>query len=340
MIRFSLFNSNPLAQHSTITQDPLLSYFHSYDPADKSAKSFQKEVILSSLGDGAVCCFGVEEGFCAGFYDICLFDDTTFSYPSKINSIPNTLFRMTFSLSARASDDSFYAPHFLTNNSISIYAINFGRLGFLPKDKHYKSLEFIFSREWLMKNYSSSSDQLLKLVQFFTIKKDPALLSELLDQSTLEKANVIATGLCKEATSFLRLKAQIFNFMDFFFQKALQRSEICVKKKHALKYTIISEVEKSLSRYYSEELPNICILAKEFNISSSTLKRQFRLIFKKNIYSYYLEQKMAIGMAMLEEKNASVSEIAYRLGYQKINSFSKIFKKHYGILPSQLHTVG
>jgi AraC-like DNA-binding protein len=291
------------------------------------------------MGNGRVQCFGLEEGFCAGYYDIILSDDTTFSYPSAGNSLANSLFRMTFSLSARFSEDSFYAPHFLTNNCISIYAINFGRLAFLPKGKRYKSIEFIFSREWLLKNYSASQDHLFKLIQFFVIKKDPRMLSELMDQSTLEKANNIATDLDNESIPFLHIKAGVFNFVDFFFQKALQRSEISLKKKHALQYAIISEVEKSLSRYYSEELPNICNLAKEFNISSSTLKRQFKLIFKKNIYSYYLEQKMAIGMVMLKEKNASVSEIAYRLGYQKINSFSKIFKKQYGVLPSELHTL-
>jgi AraC-like DNA-binding protein len=326
-----------LTQYSDITPDPLLFYFHRFNPAEHTEKFCEKELVPSNLGEGAVCCLGVEEGFCAAYYDIRLLDDTTFSYPSKPNTIPNTLFRMTFSLAAPLPNESFYAPHFLTNNSISLYAINFGRLAFLPKGKNYKSLEFVFSREWLAKNYSSSTEHFLKLVQFFTIKKDPLLLAELLDQSTLERAGQIALQLGKENSSLLHLKAQIFNFVDIFFQKTLHRAEITPQKKHVLQYAIISEVEKSLSRYYSEELPNICVLAKEFNISSSTLKRQFKLIFKKNIYSYYLEQKMAIGMTMLEENNASVSEIAYRLGYQKINSFSKIFRKHYGVLPSELH---
>lgn len=136
----------------------------------------------------------------------------------------------------------------------------------------------------------------------------------------------------------LQVKAKVYPFVDLFFQKTTERNQPNQKKGKARQNALIREVEKSLANYYSEELPSIPELAGMFNISPSRLKRQFKLMYHKNIYSYYLEQKMTIGFAMLEENKASVSEIAYSLGYQKVNSFSKIFKKHYGILPSEVQS--
>ncbi len=95
----------------------------------------------------------------------------------------------------------------------------------------------------------------------------------------------------------------------------------------------IVALEKTLSKYYTERLPNISELAKECNMSNSTFKRYFKLAFKESIYAYYLRKKMELGKEMLSDTDLTVSEIAYHLGYDKINSFSKVFKKYYGCLP-------
>ena len=161
------------------------------------------------------------------------------------------------------------------------------------------------------------------------------MLLEHLDKSSYFIAHQVSAGLADNSLSLITVKAEIFTLLNHFLQRTMQRSARNISKNQSLYYDQIKEIEKSLSKYYTEELPSISELARQFNISASTLKRHFKNIFNKSIYDYYLEQKMALGMAMLEEKKSSVSEVAYRLGYHKVNSFSKIFKKHFGILPSQ-----
>jgi AraC-like DNA-binding protein len=291
------------------------------------------EFIPPEEGSGKYTFLGVERGFCVGCYDIFYLEDTTFRYTAIEKAV---LYRLVFSFSQPFPGGDFYAPHFLTNNKTAFSAINFRRLAFLPKQKYYRSLEFLFSKEWLLKNCQSSSEKILSLVQLLAGTDNRSILEDLLDDVSFENAKTIATELEDEQTPSLHLKSGIFNFVDLFFQKTLRRAKLINKSKKTLQHSIIGEIEKSLSRFQNEELPNINALAKEFNIGSSTLKRQFKLIYKKSIYHYYLEQKMAAGKTMLEEPNASVSAIAYKLGYQKINSFSKIFKKHYGMLPSEV----
>ncbi len=293
----------------------------------------EKQILASPEGKGTVTAYVLEPGFCVGCYDILFHEDASFSYSPESQSL---LYRLIFCFSAPFPGGDFFAPHFLTNNKTSFFNINFRRQGFLPKEKNYKSLEFIFSRDWLITNCAASAQKILLLINLLARNEETAHLEEFVDEFSFEVAKSIASELENENVSILHLKSRIFNFLDTFFKKTLLRANLNNKKGKALQYAVVGEIEKNLSKFPNDELPNIATLAKEFNIGSSTLKRQFKLIYNKSIYHYYLEHKMAIGMALLEEPNASVSEIAYKLGYQKINSFSKIFKKHYGILPSEV----
>lgn len=321
---------------TTTAEDPLLQFYHSVANAVNPNFVTERTVVPPDMGKGLVTCLRIDTGICAGFYDLDFYEDQYFSFPANKINEGNNLFRLVFSLGAdhdpTQTPDN---PFWITKNKTSFYSINFNRTAFLPKQRRYRSVDIIFSKQWLELNYQTKSERIGKLIQVLASKKDPTLLLELLDRQTYIIAGDISSRLHENNISLLCIKAEIFTLLNNFFQKATQRSQRNIKKNQALYYETIKEVEKSLAKYYTEELPNISTLAKEFNISVSTLKRHFKNIFNKNIYDYYLEQKMALGMAMLEEKRSSVSEVAYRLGYQKVNSFSKIFKKHFGILPSE-----
>lgn len=323
---------------STLTEDPLLHYYHRV-LGTSIQHSPEKSSVSPAIGKGAVTCFFIEEGICAGYYDVEFFEDQRFSFPANTKDKGKPLFRLVFSLGASTEGEG-RSPFWITKNKTSFYSINFERIASLPKNKRYRSVDLIFSKEWLDSNFSSKSERAYRLIQLLARKKNPTLLLELLDKTTYLVAENIAAGLETNKISLLSIKAQIFTLLNNFFHRVLQRSQRNIKKNQALYYDQIKEIERSLSKYYTEELPKISALAKEFNISASTLKRHFKHIFNRSIYDYYLEQKMALGMAMLEEKKSSVSEVAYRLGYHKVNSFSKIFKKHFGILPSQLIILG
>jgi len=97
-------------------------------------------------------------------------------------------------------------------------------------------------------------------------------------------------------------------------------------------------VEQRLQDFLLTSMPSIAELSAEFNMSPSTLQRHFKIVYRKNIYQYYLEQKLAIGKDLIASKKKTISEVAYMLGYNKINSFSKAFKKYFGMLPKDVNT--
>ena len=96
------------------------------------------------------------------------------------------------------------------------------------------------------------------------------------------------------------------------------------------------QVEAMIIRNLHKKLPALPVLAMEFNLSLSTLKRHFRIVYGKNIYQYYQAKRMECGRHELENGQHSVNEIATNLGYIKINNFSKAFKKYFGVLPREV----
>jgi AraC-like DNA-binding protein len=101
-------------------------------------------------------------------------------------------------------------------------------------------------------------------------------------------------------------------------------------------YDKIMEAEAILLAHLQTNLPTLEKIAKQVALSESTLKRHFKAIFGRNIYEYYLEQKMNLAKNMLLEKPLSVNEAAEILGYEKVSNFIDIFKKHHGFSPGRM----
>ena len=71
------------------------------------------------------------------------------------------------------------------------------------------------------------------------------------------------------------------------------------------------------------------------NMSSEKLNA----IFKKKIgispQQYLLNRRMNIAASLIKNHNISVSATAYSVGYTDIYTFSKAFKKHFGVAPTK-----
>jgi len=95
----------------------------------------------------------------------------------------------------------------------------------------------------------------------------------------------------------------------------------------------IVEVEAILREHLQKTLPPLASLARQVQLSESTLKRYFKIFFGTSVYDYYLQKKMHFAKGMMIEKMLTVNEIADLMGYEKVSNFIDIFKKHHGFSP-------
>lgn len=69
------------------------------------------------------------------------------------------------------------------------------------------------------------------------------------------------------------------------------------------------------------------------HISSSSLRRLFKLHTGKSPSEFLAELKMVVAARKILETNERISDIAYHVGIDDPNYFSRMFKKHFGVTP-------
>ncbi len=104
------------------------------------------------------------------------------------------------------------------------------------------------------------------------------------------------------------------------------------KSRMIAKNTTAELIEDYLKKniYSTLHLPMLCA---HFHISKSQLSQLFKECTGKSIMQYFSDLKMREAKKLLRETNHSVGEIAEKLGYTSIHSFSRAFKNATGFSP-------
>ena len=97
---------------------------------------------------------------------------------------------------------------------------------------------------------------------------------------------------------------------------------------------LVPEVKKVLDNNYAAD--SVATLAIYFNVSRNTLQDAFKQEYGISIRAYKLKQRMEVAKQLIEE-GKSIKEIAITLRYGTISSFSRAFKKYYGVTPTECH---
>ncbi len=81
---------------------------------------------------------------------------------------------------------------------------------------------------------------------------------------------------------------------------------------------------------------SLAMLAEEFAMSASKLKRDFFSAFATCAGAYVNERRLMLGRSLVEHEGLSVSEASYRAGYGHPSNFSTAFRRRFGVSPSSL----
>ncbi len=127
----------------------------------------------------------------------------------------------------------------------------------------------------------------------------------------------------------------ILAYRDFFdsWEKAYDPHEIMDKKKRII-YEIISYIDVNLCRI--KELTQI---ADDLSYSYSHLSHVFSEEVGLTIKEYYNRKRFDKAIEWLKDVNYSVTEIAEKLQYQSIHTFSKAFRNNFGISPTMYRSL-
>ncbi len=95
----------------------------------------------------------------------------------------------------------------------------------------------------------------------------------------------------------------------------------------------LKNIHKIIEDNISDEHFSVEELARQAGISRSMLHRKLTKLTGKSAGDLITEKRLTRAREYLEKNSATVSEIAYRVGFNSPSYFNKVFKKHFKIAP-------
>ena len=82
--------------------------------------------------------------------------------------------------------------------------------------------------------------------------------------------------------------------------------------------------------------PSLEELAKAVGLSRSSLCNGFRQVLGMSVFDYIHDLRMQQALLLLGDRNASITQIAYAVGYNRASSFSVAVQRRFGTTPTEL----
>ncbi|QJB36981.1 helix-turn-helix transcriptional regulator [Chitinophaga oryzae] len=124
-------------------------------------------------------------------------------------------------------------------------------------------------------------------------------------------------------------------------QRFYQRQFITHKKAN---HELLTRLENYLSSYFnsgalaSQGLPSVTRIAETLNISPGYLSSILKTLTGQNMQQHLHHKLIELAKEKLTTTNLSISEIAYELGFEHLQSFSKLFKTKTNLSPLEFRT--
>ncbi len=120
--------------------------------------------------------------------------------------------------------------------------------------------------------------------------------------------------------------------------RAQKLEHIISKADTEMKHTIESDIISDVMQYVKNNLDKkltVSQIAKTIPVSSSYLSTLFRKNTGKHLVEYISAEKMKRAKEYMRERKYTFTQISEMLGFNSIHYFSKLFKKQFGITPSE-----
>lgn len=126
----------------------------------------------------------------------------------------------------------------------------------------------------------------------------------------------------------------LLNYTERFYQR-----QFITRKK--VNHQILDRLEKLLDNYFNKKtllekgLPTVLYISETLNISPNYLRSLLKTLTGQNVQQHIHEKLIEKAKEKLSTTDLSISEIAYELGFEHSQSFSKVFKAKTNYSPSK-----
>ena len=108
----------------------------------------------------------------------------------------------------------------------------------------------------------------------------------------------------------------------------------------AVHHQLLDRLEVLVKRYFENDdlvkrgLPTVNYIAEKLNVSPGYLSGLLKTLIGQNTQQYLHQKLIELAKEKLSNSNLSISEIAFDLGFEHLQSFTKLFKSKTNLTPS------
>jgi AraC-like DNA-binding protein len=185
--------------------------------------------------------------------------------------------------------------------------------------------------------WNTSLSKKIKLYQYFSYQVNEALhLSEKEETLVIEIIQKVEQEYQSNIDNFSQdvIIAQIELLLTYS-ERFYQRQFITRKKAN---HHVLQQLEDLLTDYFAEQLvlhglPTVEFIAEKLNISANYLSRLLQSLTGQSTKQFIQDKVIELAKEKLSGSNLSVNEIAYNLGFEHPQSFSKLFRLKTNLSP-------
>lgn len=100
------------------------------------------------------------------------------------------------------------------------------------------------------------------------------------------------------------------------------------------KFAVIAQVKAYVQEHYDQDI-SLNIMGDYVHLHPAYLSKLFKEVADVNFLTYITDVKLEKAADMLENTDMKIYEIMNRVGYQKSQHFSSLFRKKYGVTPKE-----
>lgn len=200
----------------------------------------------------------------------------------------------------------------------------------MTKGMHIKKLNIFVEKDWLTNRCGTKDDY--HIVE--EIFRHPNVYHWQPSIDAINKAEALIT-LGNATTLAEKLTSE---------QLTMELLIICLEEVHQLIRThnalnkdpiqpAINPLKSTLDQYMNSGF-SLAKIAKELNISVSTLQRRFKRTYGLNISNYMKQHRLAVAKKSLLIDGNSIGEVAFETGYNHTSNFINAFRNQFGVTPA------
>ena len=196
-------------------------------------------------------------------------------------------------------------------------------------------LNLLFSPEFVMKNaIGNVSDFIQGFDENLNIDEENGTLYSLLAGEFLKHTS---EGQISFIENFIGMKTFAYNVLNVFDRYINHQKEIgagLINKD----IEMIMELEQKISANLSRGVPSVEDMAESTHMSLTKFKHLFKQVYDESPHRYFLRLKLEKALLLLEDKERTISEVAYTIGFRNPSSLTKLFIREFGLSPQDFRS--